>query len=70
VPAASALLDAAGFCAIAICIASPASRRWLTRHIALATSRQGELTLACRNVMQVTREIARKVANTICGKTD
>jgi hypothetical protein len=23
-----------------------------------------------RNVMQVTREIARKVANTICGKTD
>jgi LysR family transcriptional regulator, nitrogen assimilation regulatory protein len=29
------------------------------RHIALAMSRHGELTLACRTVMQVTREIAK-----------
>jgi DNA-binding transcriptional LysR family regulator len=29
----------------------------VTRHIALAMSRHGELTLACRTVMQVTREI-------------
>jgi hypothetical protein len=28
------------------------------RHIALAMSRHGELTLACRTVMQVVREIA------------
>ena len=31
----------------------------VTRHIALAMSRQGELTLACRTVMQVAREIAK-----------
>ncbi len=31
----------------------------VTRHIALAMSRQGELTLACRTVMQVTREVAK-----------
>jgi len=30
----------------------------VTRHIAFAMSRHGELTLACRTVMQVTREIA------------
>jgi DNA-binding transcriptional LysR family regulator len=30
----------------------------VTRHIALAMSRHGELTLACRTVMQITREIA------------
>ena len=30
----------------------------VSRHIALAMSRHGELTLACRTVMQVTREIA------------
>jgi DNA-binding transcriptional LysR family regulator len=35
-------------------IVSPA----VTRHIALAMSRHGELTLACRTVMQVAREIA------------
>lgn len=29
------------------------------RHIALAMSRHGEMTLACRTVMQVTREIAK-----------
>jgi LysR family transcriptional regulator, nitrogen assimilation regulatory protein len=29
------------------------------RHIALAMSRQGEMTLACRTVMQLTREIAK-----------
>ena len=31
----------------------------VTRHIALAMSRQGELTHACRTVMQVAREIAK-----------
>lgn len=31
----------------------------INRHIALAMSRHGELTLACRTVMQVTKEIAR-----------
>jgi DNA-binding transcriptional LysR family regulator len=30
----------------------------VTRHIALAMSRHGELTLACRTVMQVVQEIA------------
>jgi DNA-binding transcriptional LysR family regulator len=30
----------------------------VTRHIALAMSRHGELTLACRTVMQIAREIA------------
>jgi hypothetical protein len=35
-------------------IVSPA----VTRHIAIAMSRHGELTLACRTVMQITREIA------------
>jgi len=30
----------------------------VSRHIALAMSRHGELTLACRTVMQVTRKIA------------
>jgi LysR family transcriptional regulator, nitrogen assimilation regulatory protein len=34
----------------------------VTRHIALAMSRHGELTLACRTVMQVAREIARSGA--------
>jgi hypothetical protein len=29
------------------------------RHIALAISRQAQLTLACRTVMQVTRDIAK-----------
>ena len=32
------------------------------RHIALAMSRHGELTLACRTVMQVAREIAKSGA--------
>jgi LysR family nitrogen assimilation transcriptional regulator len=31
----------------------------VTRHIALAMSRHGELTLACRTVMQTAREIAK-----------
>lgn len=31
----------------------------VTRHIALAMSRHGEMTLACRTVMQVTREIVK-----------
>jgi LysR family nitrogen assimilation transcriptional regulator len=31
----------------------------ITRHIALAMSRHGSMTLACRTVMQVTREIAK-----------
>src|SRR5436305_10869088 len=31
----------------------------VTRHIALAMSRQGELTLACRTVMQVARDIVK-----------
>jgi DNA-binding transcriptional LysR family regulator len=31
----------------------------VTRHIALAMSRHGELTLACRTVMQAIREIAK-----------
>ena len=30
----------------------------VTRHIALAMSRHGEMTLACRTVMEITREIA------------
>jgi LysR family nitrogen assimilation transcriptional regulator len=34
----------------------------VTRHIALAMSRHGELTLACRTVMQVAREIAQSGA--------
>jgi LysR family transcriptional regulator, nitrogen assimilation regulatory protein len=34
----------------------------LTRHIALAMSRHGNLTLACRTVMQVAREIAKSAA--------
>jgi LysR family transcriptional regulator, nitrogen assimilation regulatory protein len=34
----------------------------LTRHIALAMSRHGSLTLACRTVMQVVREIAKSGA--------
>ena len=32
------------------------------RHIALAMSRHGNLTLACRTVMQITREIAKSAA--------
>lgn len=35
----------------------------ISRHIALAMSRHGELTLACRTVMQVTREIASSDAS-------
>jgi LysR family nitrogen assimilation transcriptional regulator len=31
----------------------------ITRHIALAISRHGQLTLACRTVMQITRDIAK-----------
>jgi DNA-binding transcriptional LysR family regulator len=31
----------------------------VTRHIALAMSRHGNMTLACRTVMQVAREIAK-----------
>jgi DNA-binding transcriptional LysR family regulator len=34
----------------------------VTRHIALAMSRHGELTLACRTVMQTAREIAKSAA--------
>jgi LysR family nitrogen assimilation transcriptional regulator len=34
----------------------------VTRHIALAISRHGEMTLACRTVMQVAREIAKSGA--------
>jgi LysR family transcriptional regulator, nitrogen assimilation regulatory protein len=34
----------------------------VTRHIALAMSRHGDLTLACRTVMQLTREIAKSGA--------
>jgi DNA-binding transcriptional LysR family regulator len=34
----------------------------VTRHIALAMSRHGNLTLACRTVMQVAREIAKSAA--------
>jgi DNA-binding transcriptional LysR family regulator len=34
----------------------------VSRHIALAMSRHGELTLACRTVMQIAREIARSGA--------
>ena len=34
----------------------------VTRHIALAMSRHGEMTLACRTVMQVAREIAKSGA--------
>jgi len=34
----------------------------VTRHIALAMSRHGELTFACRTVMQVAREIAKSGA--------
>lgn len=34
----------------------------VTRHIALAMSRHGNLTLACRTVMQITREIAKSGA--------
>jgi len=31
----------------------------VTRHIALAMSRHGELTLACKTVMQVMRDVAK-----------
>lgn len=34
----------------------------ITRHIALAMSRHGQLTLACRTVMQVMREVAKSSA--------
>ena len=34
----------------------------VTRHIALAMTRHGELTLACRTVMQVVKEIAKSAA--------
>jgi len=34
----------------------------VTRHIALAMSRHGSMTLACRTVMQVAREIAKSGA--------
>jgi DNA-binding transcriptional LysR family regulator len=34
----------------------------VTRHVALAMSRHGELTLACRTVLQVAREIAKSSA--------
>jgi hypothetical protein len=34
----------------------------VTRHIALAMSRHGSLTLACRTVMELTREIAKSSA--------
>lgn len=34
----------------------------VSRHIALAMSRHGELTLACRAVMQLTREIVQTIA--------
>jgi LysR family transcriptional regulator, nitrogen assimilation regulatory protein len=34
----------------------------ISRHIALAMSRHGELTLACRTVMQETRDIAKSSA--------
>jgi LysR family nitrogen assimilation transcriptional regulator len=34
----------------------------VTRHIALAMSRHGTMTLACRTVMQVAREIAKSGA--------
>ena len=34
----------------------------VTRHIALAMSRHGNLTLACRTVMELTREIAKSSA--------
>jgi LysR family nitrogen assimilation transcriptional regulator len=34
----------------------------VTRHIALAMSRHGELTLACRTVMQVARQVAKSGA--------
>lgn len=34
----------------------------VTRHIALAMSRHGSLTLACRTVMEITREIAKSGA--------
>jgi len=34
----------------------------VTRHIALAMSRHGTMSLACRTVMQVIREIAKSGA--------
>jgi hypothetical protein len=34
----------------------------VTRHIALALSRHANRTLACRTVMQITREIAKSAA--------
>jgi hypothetical protein len=34
----------------------------VTRHIAQAMSRHGSLTLACRTVMELTREIAKSSA--------
>ncbi|MDW3689130.1 LysR family transcriptional regulator [Cupriavidus sp. CV2] len=40
----------------------------VTRHIALAMSRHGELTLACRTVMQLTREIAQSGAAELTGR--
>jgi DNA-binding transcriptional LysR family regulator len=39
--------------------ASKLVRPVVHRHIALAMSRHGELTLACRTVMQITREVAK-----------
>jgi DNA-binding transcriptional LysR family regulator len=38
------------------------------RHIALAMSRHGELTLACRTVMQLTKEIAQSIAEEMVAK--
>jgi DNA-binding transcriptional LysR family regulator len=38
------------------------------RHIALAMSRHGELTLACRTVMQLTKEIARSIAEEMVAR--
>jgi len=40
----------------------------ITRHIALAMSRHGTMTLACRTVMQVTREIAKFGVAALRGK--
>jgi DNA-binding transcriptional LysR family regulator len=38
------------------------------RHIALAMSRHGELTLACRTVMQLTKEIAQSIGVELGGR--
>jgi LysR family transcriptional regulator, nitrogen assimilation regulatory protein len=40
----------------------------ITRHIALAMSRHGTMTLACRTVMQVTRDIAKFGVAALRGK--